>query len=136
MPLDYLWKRCMEFVGENSAGKLQKHFVDPEKGTVYKVVIFCLKKKQLNFLTIAITSRTITSQTITVTTLTSKSTRTTTKKKHDWQQYRTAVSAVKESLKNLATFTSNIIIIIINMFFQQGAHSQIVIFSEALKLEQ
>ena len=32
----------MEFVGGNSAGQLQKHFVDPEKGTVHKVYIFLL----------------------------------------------------------------------------------------------
>ena len=63
MPLDYLWKRCMEFVRGNSTGKLQKHFVDLEKGTVHKVDIFLfkLKRKQLNVLTITIASRKITS---------------------------------------------------------------------------
>ena len=30
----------MGFVGGNSAEKLQKHFVDPEKGTVHKVYVY------------------------------------------------------------------------------------------------
>ena len=34
-----LWKRCMEFVVKNSAGKLEKHIIDPETGTVHKVDI-------------------------------------------------------------------------------------------------
>jgi hypothetical protein len=32
-----LWKRCMEFVVKNSAGKLEKHFIDPQTGTAQKV---------------------------------------------------------------------------------------------------
>jgi hypothetical protein len=32
-----LWKRCMEFVVKNSAGKLEKHFIDPQTGTAKKV---------------------------------------------------------------------------------------------------
>ena len=32
-----LWKRCMEFVVKNSAGKLEKHFIDPQTGTAHKV---------------------------------------------------------------------------------------------------
>ncbi|CAB4015197.1 Hypothetical predicted protein, partial [Paramuricea clavata] len=31
-----LWKRCMEFVVKNSAGKLEKHFIDPQTGTAQK----------------------------------------------------------------------------------------------------
>ncbi|CAB4011397.1 Hypothetical predicted protein [Paramuricea clavata] len=31
-----LWKRCMEFVMKNSAGKLEKHFIDPQIGTAQK----------------------------------------------------------------------------------------------------
>ena len=34
-----LWKRCMEFVVKNSTGNLEKYFIDPEIGTVYKVDI-------------------------------------------------------------------------------------------------
>jgi hypothetical protein len=32
-----VWKKCMEFVVKNSAGKLEKHFIDPQTGTVQKV---------------------------------------------------------------------------------------------------
>ncbi|CAB3991977.1 Hypothetical predicted protein, partial [Paramuricea clavata] len=31
-----LWKRCMEFVMKNSAGKLETHFIDPQTGTAHK----------------------------------------------------------------------------------------------------
>ncbi|CAB4023147.1 Hypothetical predicted protein, partial [Paramuricea clavata] len=31
-----LWKRCMEFVVKNSAGKPEKHFIDPQTGTAQK----------------------------------------------------------------------------------------------------
>jgi hypothetical protein len=33
------WKRCMEFAVKNSAGKLEKHFIDPRTGTAQKVEI-------------------------------------------------------------------------------------------------
>ena len=32
-----LWERCMEFKVNNSAGKREKHHIDPKTGTVYKV---------------------------------------------------------------------------------------------------
>jgi uncharacterized protein YcgI (DUF1989 family) len=32
-----LWKKCMEFVMENSAGKVEKHFIDPRTGLAHKV---------------------------------------------------------------------------------------------------
>ena len=37
MPSERLWKKCMEFEEANFTGKREKHFVDPEKGTVHKV---------------------------------------------------------------------------------------------------
>ena len=33
-----LWKRCMEFVVTNAAGKLEKHFIDPRTGIAHKVL--------------------------------------------------------------------------------------------------
>ena len=32
-----LWERCMEFKVNNSAGKREKHHIDPKTGSVYKV---------------------------------------------------------------------------------------------------
>ena len=32
-----LWERCMEFTVKNSAGKVEKHFIDPRTGTAHKV---------------------------------------------------------------------------------------------------
>ncbi|CAB4009445.1 Hypothetical predicted protein [Paramuricea clavata] len=31
-----LWKRCMEFTMKNSAGNIEKYFIDPQNGTAHK----------------------------------------------------------------------------------------------------
>ena len=40
MPPVRLWKRCMELAVTNNTGELERHFVDPETGTVHEVDIF------------------------------------------------------------------------------------------------
>ena len=41
---DRLWKKCMEFMANNSVGKLEKYFVDPRTGTAHKVRKFDLQR--------------------------------------------------------------------------------------------
>ena len=42
-----LWKRCMEFMVKNPAGKLEKHFIDQQTGTAQKVGILWKVKMTL-----------------------------------------------------------------------------------------
>ena len=61
MPHVRLWKKCIELAVTNSTGKLERHFVDPEKGTVHEVDIFWLSiKKKRKTGTLTRTLRTIT----------------------------------------------------------------------------
>ena len=71
-----LWKRCMEFAVKNSAGKLEKHFIDPRTGTAHKVGIVLIYFESYDTIRLivadtvpsAVTSATPTTKTTTTTT--------------------------------------------------------------------
>ena len=74
-----LWKRCMEFVVKNSAGKREKHFIDPQTGTAQKVGILLKVKVRLEIQEAAAAATTTTTmKTIRKTTTTTTTLRTTT----------------------------------------------------------
>ena len=77
-----LWKRCMEFVVKNSAGKREKHFIDPQTGTAQKVGILLKVKMRLEIQEAAAAATTTTTMTTirktTTTTTTTTTLRTTT----------------------------------------------------------
>jgi hypothetical protein len=58
-----LWKRCMEFVVKNSAGKREKHFIDPQTGTAQKVGILLKVKMRLEIQEAAAAATTTTTMT-------------------------------------------------------------------------
>jgi hypothetical protein len=74
-----LWKICMEFVVKNSAGKREKHFIDPQTGTAQKVGILLKVKVRLEIQeAAAAATTTTTTKTIRRTTTTTTTLRTTT----------------------------------------------------------